>query len=140
MTKWRLSTVDEILEYESDDEDNGGIENVRSDIVETILYRRVLNFAQAEMEQGRPMSNHLLRSMHQLLLSFGRGAAKSPGAFKIEQNYIGVEPPSIRLNPFLNSFASDSMTTQSEQILEDDPDRPSPPFAYFPNILLLTDW
>ncbi|MFN9036014.1 MAG: Fic/DOC family N-terminal domain-containing protein, partial [Planctomyces sp.] len=90
-----ISTVDEILEYESDDEDSGVIENVRSDVVETILYRRALNFAQAEMESGRPMSNHLLHSMHQLLLSFGRGAAKSPGAFRNEQNYIGDERTGI---------------------------------------------
>lgn len=87
-----ISTVDEILEYESDDEtskDEAG--TVRSDIIETILYRRALNYAQAEMEEGRPMNQGLLRSMHQLLLSFGRGAAKSPGQFKSEQNYIGDE-------------------------------------------------
>jgi len=87
-----ISTVDEILEYESDDEtskDEAG--TVRSDIIETILYRRALNYAQADMEEGRPMNQGLLRSMHQLLLSFGRGAAKSPGQFKGEQNYIGDE-------------------------------------------------
>lgn len=67
-----ISTIDEILEYESDNEVNAGVDDVRSDVVETILYRRALSFAQAEMENGRPMSNHLLRSMHQLLLSFGR--------------------------------------------------------------------
>ena len=87
-----ISTVDEILEYESDDETNKDEEgNVRSDIIETILYRRALNYAQADLEDGRPMNQALLRSMHQLLLSFGRGAAKSPGQFKNEQNYIGDE-------------------------------------------------
>jgi len=87
-----ISTVDEILEYESDDETNKDDEGaVRSDIIETILYRRALNYAQADIEEGRPMNKALLRSMHQLLLSFGRGAAKSPGQFKSEQNYIGDE-------------------------------------------------
>ena len=86
-----ISTVDEILEYDSDDEDNKDVGNVRLDIIETILYRRALNYAQAEMEDGRPMNHGLLRSMHQLLLSFGRGAKKSPGQFKSEQNYIGDE-------------------------------------------------
>lgn len=86
-----ISTVDEILEYDSDTEEEKDVGNVRSDILETILYRRALNYAQAEMEEGRPMNHGLLRSMHQLLLSFGRGAAKSPGQFKIEQNYIGDE-------------------------------------------------
>ncbi len=86
-----ISTVDEILEYDSDEEEDKAVENVRSDILETILYRRTLNYAQAEMDDGRPMSSSLLRSMHQLLLSFGRGAAKSPGDYKSEQNYIGDE-------------------------------------------------
>lgn len=90
-----ISTVDEILEYDSDAEETGDIENVRQDVVETILYRRALNFAQAEMTSGKPMNNHLLRSMHQLLLSLGRGAAKSPGKFKTEQNYIGDERTGI---------------------------------------------
>ena len=87
-----ISTVDEILEYESDDDtnkDDAGA--VRSDIIETILYRRALNYAQADIEDGRPMNQALLRSMHQLLLSLGRGATKSPGQFKSEQNYIGDE-------------------------------------------------
>ncbi|MEZ6127688.1 MAG: Fic family protein [Planctomycetaceae bacterium] len=90
-----ISTVDEILEYDSDIEDTGDIENVRQDVVETVLYRRALNFAQAEMTNGKPMNSHLLRSMHQLLLSLGRGAAKSPGKFKTEQNYIGDERSGI---------------------------------------------
>ena len=86
-----ISTVDEILEYDSNEETSEGVENTRSDIIETILYRRALNYAHAEMDDGRPMSNGLMRSMHQMLLSFGRGAAKSPGQFKSEQNYIGDE-------------------------------------------------
>lgn len=86
-----ISTVDEILEYDSESEEGKEIENVRSDILETVLYRRTLNYAQAEMSDGRPMNSGLLRSMHQMLLSFGRGAAKSPGQYKAEQNYIGDE-------------------------------------------------
>lgn len=90
-----ISTVDEILEYESDDENSGDPANVKSDVLETILYRRALIFAQTEMASGRPLNNHLLRSMHQLLLSFGRGAAKAPGKFKTDQNYIGDERSGI---------------------------------------------
>jgi Fic family protein len=85
-----ISTIDEILEYDSTDESEGqSIANVRPDILETILYRRALNFAQAEMKDGRPLNSSLIRSMHQMLLSFGRGASKSPGVYKHEQNYIG---------------------------------------------------
>ncbi|MDB9741389.1 Fic family protein [Akkermansiaceae bacterium] len=85
-----ISTIDEILEYDATQEELGGnIENVRPDIIETILYRRTLSFAQKEMADGRPLGNSLLKSMHQMLLSMGRGARKSPGEYKKEQNYIG---------------------------------------------------
>lgn len=85
-----ISTIDEILEYDAIDEDGeSNTDNVRSDVLETILYRRTLNYAQHEIADGRPLNESLLKSMHQLLLSYGQGAKKSPGQFKNEQNYIG---------------------------------------------------
>ncbi len=86
-----ISTLDEILALEaefgdSDAEANGG---VRSDAIETALYRRALNTAQHQLERGQPLGESLLKSVHRQLLSFGRGASKSPGAYKQEQNYIG---------------------------------------------------
>lgn len=86
-----ISTLDEILQLEAEfeDDDEGAAQEFRSDALETALYRRALNTAQSRMEQGQPLSESLLKSIHRQLLSFGRGAAKSPGAYKREQNYIG---------------------------------------------------
>jgi len=87
-----ISTLDEILEYDHSDEEGAeAAQQVRLDILETILYRRTLSYAQAELEDGRPVGDGLLRSMHQMLLSLGRGAQKNPGQYKTEQNYIGDE-------------------------------------------------
>jgi Fic family protein len=84
-----ISTMDEILKYEADhDTDTGNTTNVRSEIIETILYQRALKSAQKAMEGGYPFSQSLIKGMHQLLLSFGRGATESPGQFKNEQNYL----------------------------------------------------
>jgi Fic family protein len=85
-----ISTMDEILllEEEYGDDEEPGSEG-RSDGMETFLYQRSLKTAQKHMEQGRPLSVSLVKSIHQQLLWFGRGATKSPGAFKTEQNYIG---------------------------------------------------
>ncbi len=84
-----VSTMDEILRYEADyDADNGGVSNVRSEVIETILYQRALKATQSAMEDGYPLSASLLKAAHQCLLSFGRGATKSPGQFKHEQNYL----------------------------------------------------
>lgn len=85
-----ISTMDEILQLEAeyaDDEDAST--EFRWDAIETALYRRALNTAQEQLGEGRPLSESLLRSIHQQLLSFGRGASKSPGHYKTEQNYVG---------------------------------------------------
>lgn len=84
-----VSTMDEILMYEADyDDDTENSPNVKSEVIETILYRRALKSAQLAIEDGYPISQFLIKTIHQQLLSFGRGASKSPGKFKSEQNYL----------------------------------------------------
>ncbi|MEN9884236.1 MAG: hypothetical protein RLZZ420_1453 [Bacteroidota bacterium] len=85
-----ISTLDEILQYEADFDENSeeDLKNVRSEVFETILYQRALTKAQRKMQDGYPLSQHLVKSIHQELLSFGRGAEKSPGQYKTEQNYL----------------------------------------------------
>jgi len=84
-----VSTMDEILRYEADHDVGAGNDtNIRSEIIETILYQRTLKDTQQAMEEGYPLSQSLIKGIHQQLLSFGRGAIKSPGKFKNEQNYL----------------------------------------------------
>lgn len=84
-----ISTMDEILKYEADHEDDTAYAStVRSEVIETILYQRSLKAAQLALSDGYPLSQSMLKAIHQRLLSFGRGANKSPGAFKTEQNYL----------------------------------------------------
>ena len=84
-----ISTMDEILQYQAEHPDEENSSEVRSEVIETLLYRRALNAAQKQLEDGYPLSTSLVKSMHRHLLSFGRGAHKSPGQFKQAQNYIG---------------------------------------------------
>lgn len=86
-----ISTLDEILQLDAEfgENDAEAARAFRSDAIETVLYRRALNMAQQRLEQGQPLSESLVKSIHRQLLSFGRGARKSPGAYKREQNYIG---------------------------------------------------
>ncbi len=84
-----VSTMDEILKYEADhDAETGSTANVRLEVIETILYRRALLATQKAMEAGYPLSQSLIKGIHQRLLSFGRGSLKSPGKLKNEQNYL----------------------------------------------------
>ncbi|MGE4506814.1 MAG: Fic family protein [Desulfovibrionaceae bacterium] len=84
-----VSTIDEIMRYEADyDDDAEGIRQVRSEIVETLLYQRALKAAQSSLEEDQDLSPWFVRGIHQKLLSLGRGAEQSPGSYKSEQNYL----------------------------------------------------
>ena len=95
-----VSTIDEILKYEADYDDSSSDGSfTRSEVIETILYQRALRDAQQAMESGQPLSQYLIRGAHQRLLSFGRGATKSPGQYKTEQNYLADKSRTVRFVP-----------------------------------------
>ncbi|MGJ0532254.1 Fic family protein [Methylocystis sp.] len=85
-----ISTLDEVLRYEADNEDGGERveERHRSEAIEVFLYSRAMKVAQNSMQEGQPLSSWLLRACHRVLLGFGRGASMSPGEYKTEQNYL----------------------------------------------------
>lgn len=88
-----ISTIEELYRLEAE-EDAGSTDpyrEARNDDVETYLYSRALRNAQQALADGAPLGEHLIRTAHQQLLSFGRGARKRPGSYKVEQNYIGDE-------------------------------------------------
>lgn len=83
-----ISTMDEILQYEADDDGTTNTTNIKSDVIETILYQRALKNGQAALIDGYELSPSFIKQMHQQLLYLGRGAQKAPGEFKREQNYL----------------------------------------------------
>lgn len=84
-----ISTVDEVMIYEAESEGEGHTSPVRDDVVEVALYSAVLRRAQSAVASGEPINEGLIKNAHSILLSFGRGASKSPGQYKTEQNYVG---------------------------------------------------
>ncbi|MEM9169202.1 MAG: Fic/DOC family N-terminal domain-containing protein [Pseudomonadota bacterium] len=84
-----VSTVDEVLRYEADvASGETGAEPVRTEIIETFLYQHALRIGQGALEDGVPISDWLVRRLHEALLSIGRGARHNPGRYKTEQNYL----------------------------------------------------
>ena len=85
-----VSTLDELLKFEAaqEEEGEGAATRYRSEALEVFLYERALRRAQLAIEEGAPISEHLICSAHELLLAHGRGAGKSPGRYKSEQNFI----------------------------------------------------
>jgi len=77
----------EVLAIEAGDD--GDVDQPKRDDAEEILnYRAALSFA-AKALQDRPLSQHLLREAHALLMRGVRGQDKSAGTFRSEQNWIG---------------------------------------------------
>lgn len=63
------------------------------DVVEVSNYVRALEYGLERMREGFPLSNRLLRDIHGVLLSRGRGSDKLPGEFRHSQNWIGGTRP-----------------------------------------------
>jgi Fic family protein len=63
------------------------------DVVEVSNYVAALDHGIARLREGFPLSNRLLREMHGVLLSRGRGSGKEPGEFRRSQNWIGGSRP-----------------------------------------------
>jgi len=63
------------------------------DVVEVSNYVAALEHGLRRLQEGFPLSNRLIREMHAVLLSQGRGSRKSPGEFRRTQNWIGGTRP-----------------------------------------------
>ncbi len=65
----------------------------RDDAAEVSRYVRALEHGLRRLGEGFPLSNRLIRELHRILLSAGRGASKDPGEFRRSQNWIGGSRP-----------------------------------------------
>jgi len=63
------------------------------DVLEVSNYVRALDYGLARLREGFPLSNRLIREIHGVLLSRGRGSGKDPGEFRRSQNWIGGTRP-----------------------------------------------
>jgi Fic family protein len=63
------------------------------DVVEISSYVEAMNHGLKRLGEDFPLSNRLIREMHKILLSKGRGREKDPGEFRRSQNWIqGTRP------------------------------------------------
>ena len=63
------------------------------DVVEVSNYVAALEHGLERLRGGFPLSNRLIREIHGVLLSRGRGSDKTPGEFRRSQNWIGGSRP-----------------------------------------------
>ncbi len=81
-----IASLTEVLQHEAGDEQRD--EKKRGEIKEIINYRVALLTAEQELK-SRPISLHLIRALHALLMQDVRGDDRTPGAFRTTQNHIG---------------------------------------------------
>ncbi len=83
------------------------------DVQEVSNYVAALTYGLERLRSGFPLSLRLIREIHGVLLSKGRGAGKDPGEFRRSQNWIGgtrpgnavfVPPPPDRLMDCLSDL------------------------------------
>ncbi len=63
------------------------------DVVEVSNYVAALERGMKRLQEDFPLSNRLIREMHEVLLSRGRGSGKQPGEFRRSQNWLGGTRP-----------------------------------------------
>lgn len=111
------SSLSDLLLFEIDEAPGVPLD----DVSEVSSYVAALEHGVARLRGGFPLSNRLLREVHEVLLAKGRGSDKHPGEFRRSQNWIGgtrpgnaifVPPPPDRV---------ESCMTALERFLNDEP-------------------
>ena len=72
----------------------------REDIGDIVNYVGAMNYGLERLKEF-PLSLRLLREIHQVLLSSGRGSKRSPGEFRTTQNWIGAPGCTLREATFV---------------------------------------
>ena len=83
------SSLSDLLAFEIDDAPGMPI----SDVVEVSNYVAALERGLERLRGDFPLSNRLIRKIHRILLSRGRGSQLHPGEFRTSQNWIGGRRP-----------------------------------------------
>lgn len=83
------SSLSDLLLFELDEAPGVPLD----DVVEVANYVAALEHGLNRLRVGFPLSNRLIREIHGVLLSRGRGSGKQPGEFRQSQNRLGGTRP-----------------------------------------------
>ena len=113
------SSLSDLLLFEADELPGVPMD----DVVEVSNYVAAMEHGLGRMRAGFPLSNRLIREMHEVLLSRGRGADKDPGNFRRSQNWLGgTRPGNARFIPAPPGEVA-SLMGALELFLHDSPER-----------------
>jgi Fic family protein len=89
MIEGTQSSLSDLLLFELDIEPGVPLDDVR----EVSNYVAALDYGLKRLAEGFPLSLRLIKEIHAVLLSKGRGANQAPGEFRKTQNWIGGTRP-----------------------------------------------
>lgn len=113
------SSLSDLLLYEENEAPSVPIE----DVEEVSQYVAAVKYGLKRLNEGFPMSLRLIKEIHEVLLSTGRGSTKSPGEFRRSQNWIGgTRPGNARFVPPPPENLLD-LLSDLEKFLHDIPER-----------------
>ena len=112
------SSLSDLFLFELDEAPGVPIDDVR----EVSNYVAALNHGLQRLRENFPLSNRLVREIHGVLLSQGRGSTKTPGEFRRSQNWIGgTRPGNAVFVPPPHTAVPDCMT-ELERFLHSEDD------------------
>jgi len=100
------SSLSDLLLYELDEAPGVPID----DVTEVSNYVAAMEHGLSRLREGFPLSNRLIREIHGVLLSKGRGNTKEPGEFRRSQNWIGTRPGNASFVPPPPSLVDECMS------------------------------
>jgi Fic family protein len=89
MIEGTQSSLSDLLIFELDHQPGVPLDDVQ----EVSNYVAALNHGMQRLKEGFPLSLRLLREIHKVLLSKGRGNDRDPGNFRRSQNWVGGSRP-----------------------------------------------
>ncbi|MCK5229040.1 MAG: Fic family protein [Desulfobulbaceae bacterium] len=119
------ATMQEVLEFEAEDQSKNISSERKADINEVLNYRRAMWYA-VELLQELPLCLRVIKGAHRVLLDGVRGYGKSPGEYRRVPNWIG--PPGCQMEdakfvPISADRLPNAMNAFERYIHEDAPDR-----------------
>lgn len=116
------SSLSDLLLFESEEAPGVALDDVQ----EVSNYVAAMNHGLARIREGFPISLRLIREIHDILLSKGRGSTKQPGEFRRSQNWIGgTRPANALFVPPPPKRVLDLMSDLETFIHADTPEIPS---------------
>jgi Fic family protein len=115
------SSLSDLLLFENDEAPGVPLHDVQ----EVSNYVTALNHGLSRLRGGFPLSLRLIREIHEVLLSKGRGSDKQPGEFRTSQNWIGgTRPATAAFVPPPPELVSECMGALEAFLHDDRPDVP----------------